>query len=304
MKIKYISSMLIFGSVGLFVRHIPLPSAQIALVRGIIGGLVLLAAMALLRKKISLERIRADLWVLFFSGIAIGINWIFLFQAYRYTTIANATICYYLAPVIVIFLSPFILKEKLNPLKIGCILAAVMGIWLMTGFGAAGSYRGENDFIGILYGLGAAAFYASVMILNKFIRHVTDWERTVIQLAFASLSLLPYVLITAIKDYAPLTITGVILLLIVGVIHTGFAYFLYFSGLNALKGQTAALLSYIDPLTAILLSAFILSEKMGIWQILGGILILGGTMLHEMVSERFNPPQSLESQENQNQFLR
>ena len=292
-KLKYMSAMLIFGSVGLFVRYIPLASAQIALGRGVIGCLVLLVLMVFLRKKISWKRIRADIWILIFSGTAIGINWIFLFQAYRYTTIANATICYYLAPVIVIFLSPFILKEKLTAVKVGCILAAVVGIWLVTGFGgvAGGDIRsgfrhGENDLVGIMYGLGAAAFYASVIILNKFFRHVTDLERTVIQLSFAALSLFPYVLMTMSERMEALTITSVILLIVVGAVHTGLAYYLYFSGLHALKGQTAALLSYLDPLTAILLSALILSEKVGTLQILGGVFILGGTMFNEIAAKR------------------
>ena len=282
-RFKYISAMLVFGTVGLFVRYIPLPSAQIALGRGIIGCLVLLATMILLRKKISFERIRADIWILILSGTAIGINWIFLFQSYRYTTIANATICYYLAPVIVVFLSPFILKEKLTMVKVGCILSAVLGIWLITGKTQTG---GSNDMIGILYGLGAAAFYASVIILNKFFKHVTDLERTLIQLVFASLSLLPYVLITKQGKIETITITGVILLLALGIVHTGFAYYLYFSALHALKGQTAALLSYIDPLTAILLSTLLLNEEMSVLKVVGGILILGGTMLNEILSNQ------------------
>ncbi|MCL2253653.1 MAG: DMT family transporter [Lachnospiraceae bacterium] len=282
-RLKYISAMLIFGSVGLFVRYIPLPSSGIALGRGIIGCLFLLLMMFILRKRISFKRVRADLIILILSGAAIGINWIFLFEAYRYTTIANATICYYLAPVIVVFLSPFILKEKLTFIKVCCILAAITGIILITGIGEE---QGANDLKGIIYGLGAALFYASVIILNKFFRHVTDFERTVIQLFFASASLLPYVALTYPSDGQAIEITGVILLLTVGIIHTGFAYFLYFSGLNALKGQTAALLSYIDPLTAIILSTVILSEKMGILQVVGGFLILGGTMLNEIFSEK------------------
>ncbi|MCL2050397.1 MAG: DMT family transporter [Lachnospiraceae bacterium] len=284
-RVKYISAMLIFGSVGLFIRYIPLPSAQIALGRGIIGCFFLLAMMIFLRQKISLKRIRSEIWILLFSGAAIGINWIFLFQSYRYTTIANATICYYFAPVIVVFLSPFILKEKLSLVKAACILAAVLGILLITGVGGRegqGHGHGENDLIGIAYGLGAAAFYATVILLNKFFRKVTDLERTVIQVGFAALSLLPYVLMTMPREREAITITGVILLLAVGIVHTGFAYYLYFSGLHVLKGQTAALLSYIDPLTAILLSALILHEKMVTLQVLGGIMILGGAVVNEL----------------------
>ncbi len=282
-KIKYISAMLIFGSVGLVVRMLPFPSAQIALARGFIGCLFLLASVFFFRKHLSLQRIRADLWVLILSGIAIGINWILLFQSYRYTSISNATICYYCAPVIVVVLSPFVLKEKLTLVNSCCIGAALLGIILITGSsGAAGS----NDLAGILYGLGAAAFYASVILLNKFFRHVTNMERTIVQLAAATISLFPYVLLTSPVDAGMITLQSIALLLVVGVIHTGFSYFLYFSGLNTLKGQTAALFSYIDPLTAILLSALLLKEPMGLKQILGGILILGSTLAIDILARQ------------------
>jgi RarD protein len=276
-KAKYISSMLVFGSVGVFVRYIPLPAAQIALGRGVVGCGVLLGLMLLLRQKVARERVRADLWLLVFSGLAIGVNWIMLFQAYRYTSIANATICYYMAPVLVMFLSPFVLKERLTTLKAAGILAAALGVALISGFGKPE----PNDLAGILWGLGAAVFYAAVIILNKFFRQVSDFERTVIQLAFASLSLLPYVLLTAGGQAAAITQTGVMLLLVLGVVHTGLAYYLYFSGLHALRGQAAALLSYIDPLTAIVLAALIFGERMDIWQTVGGALILGSTMFAE-----------------------
>lgn len=275
--------MLIFGSVGLVVRMLPFPSAQIALARGFIGCLFLLASVFFFRKHLSLQRIRADLWVLILSGIAIGINWILLFQSYRYTSISNATICYYCAPVIVVVLSPFVLKEKLTLVNSCCIGAALLGIILITGSsGAAGS----NDLAGILYGLGAAAFYASVILLNKFFRHVTNMERTIVQLAAATISLFPYVLLTSPVDAGMITLQSIALLLVVGVIHTGFSYFLYFSGLNTLKGQTAALFSYIDPLTAILLSALLLKEPMGLKQILGGILILGSTLAIDILARQ------------------
>ena len=269
-KLKYISSMLIFGSVGLFVRYIPLDVAQIAWARGIIGCCFLLAMLFFIREKMSWRRLRPDIWVLLASGAAIGINWIFLFLSYNHTSIANATICYYLAPVIVVFLSPFLLKEKLSGAKVCCILAALLGIVLMTGFPG----RGTNDLLGIIYGLLAALFYATVIILNKYIRHATDFERTVFQLAFTVAALGPYVLI-ATPPPAAIDARAIALLLVLGVVHTGFAYYLYFSGLHALKAQTAALLSYIDPLTAIILSTLILHEQMTVWQIVGGVLILG-----------------------------
>lgn len=277
-KIKYIFSMVIFGSVGIFVRMLPFSSAQIALARGMIGCGFLLAVVFLFRRKLSFKRIRADWRILVFSGISIGINWIFLFQSYRYTSIANATVCYYFAPVIVVAFSPLIVKEKLSLIKICCVGAALLGIVLITGTGSAG----ESDLAGILYGLGAAVFYAAVIFSNKFFRHVTNMERTILQLGVSTASLLPYVLLTSSLETGLITPLSISVLLILGIIHTGFSYFLYFSGLNALKGQTAALLSYIDPLTAILLSSLLLKESLSIFQILGIILILGSTFINEM----------------------
>lgn len=277
-KVKYISSMLIFGSIGIFVRMLPFTSAQIALVRGMAGCGFLLAIAFIFRKKMSFKRIRADLWTLIFSGIAIGINWILLFQSYRFTSIANATVCYYFAPVIVVAFSPLVLKERFSLVKLICVGAALAGIVLITGNGRSG----ENDLTGIICGLGAAVFYASVIFLNKFFHHVTNMERTIIQLGVSTASLLPYVLLTSSWDVSPVMPQSILILLIIGIIHTGFAYFLYFSGLNALKGQTAALLSYIDPLTALLLSTLLLRESISLLQILGIILILGGTLINDL----------------------
>ncbi len=277
-KVKYISSMLIFGSIGIFVRMLPYSSAQIALARGMAGCVFLLSAVLIFRKKLSVKRIRGDLRILIFSGIAIGINWILLFESYRFTSIANATVCYYFAPVIVVAFSPFILKERFSLVKLFCVGAALTGIMLITGTGRTG----ENDIAGIICGLGAAVFYAAVIFLNKFFRHVTNMERTIIQLGVSTVSLLPYVFLTSSWEAGLATPQNITVLLIVGIIHTGFAYFLYFSGLNALKGQTAALLSYIDPLTAILLSALLLREPISTPQILGIILILGGTLINDL----------------------
>lgn len=274
--------MIIFGSIGLIVRMLPWPSAQIALGRGLIGSIFLLATVLIMRKRLSLKRMRSDLLLLAGSGIAIGINWILLFQSYRYTTIATATICYYLAPVIVVFLSPLILGERLNRLKSGCIIAALGGIVLISGAGG----RGANDPLGIIYGGGAAVFYAAVILLNKFLRHVTNLERTVIQLAIASTALLPYVLVTAPVAAADFSFHNLLLLLIIGIVHTGLAYYLYFSGLNGLNGQTAALFSYLDPLTAILLSALLLREPLGPAKIIGGILILGSTLISDFFAQK------------------
>lgn len=283
-KRKLILVMLIFGSIGLFVREVDLSSGQIALARGMIGC-IFLAGAGLIRKQkfFSPGAVKPNLLLLTASGAAIGFNWIFLFEAYKYTTISNATLCYYFAPVFVMLLSPFILKEPLTLVKAVCIAGAAAGMFLIAG--SSGGY-GKNHFLGISFGLAAAILYAAVMILNRFLKGLTGLETTVIQLGAASAVLLPYVILTQRIRVFQLSGKTIIILLVVGIVHTGVAYLLYFTAINKLDGQTTAVLSYIDPLSAIILSAVFLGEIMTGLQIIGGILILGAAMLNEVYGKR------------------
>ncbi len=132
-KLKLIVSMLIFGSMGIFVRNIALPSGVIALVRGGVGVLFLLLICALTRTPVSLKAIKRNLPLLLCSGAALGANWIFLFEAYRHTTIAVATLSYYFAPVLITMASPFLFKEKLTGKKLACMMASLIGMALVSG---------------------------------------------------------------------------------------------------------------------------------------------------------------------------
>lgn len=278
-----IIAMLIFGSVGLFVRNIDLSSAQIALARGIIGSLFLMIASKLMKQKISWKAVRPNLLLLILSGAAIGINWILLFQAYKYTTIPNATLSYYFAPVFVVFLSPLVLKERLTVIKTLCIIGAVIGMIFIVGIGEV---PGKNHLIGIGYGLLAAVLYASVVLMNKFLRGLSGLETTLVQISTASVVLLPYVLITNKFQAIKLDGKSLISLLIVGILHTGVAYLLYFIAFQKLKAQTIAAFSYIDPISAIFMSSIFLGEKMTALQLFGGVLILGSTFLSEFYGRK------------------
>lgn len=282
-KVIYILAMLIFGSIGLFTRNIDLSSGQIALVRGIIGSTFLLAACPLLKQKLSIQAIRANLLLLIISGTAIGFNWILLFQAYKYTTISNATLSYYFAPVFVMFLSPFILKERLTAVKTMCILGAVLGMFFIVGVGGG---TGRNHLLGIGYGLFAAVLYASVIIMNKFLKGLSGLETTLIQLGAASIVLLPYILLTEKIQIFQVDHRSMLFLITLGIVHTGLAYLLYFTAIRKLSGQTIAVFSYTDPISAIILSSIVFQERMTLLQIIGGVLILGATFLSETADRR------------------
>ena len=279
-KAGLIFAMLIWGSIGIFVRNIEFTSSQIALVRALIGSIFLIAFSMISKDPLSKENIKNNLLVLIFCGICLGFNWIFLFQSYNYTTISTATICYYLAPIIVVFLSPFLLKEKLNVVKVICIIAAMIGMFCIVG--TDNTNTGSNNIIGILYGIGAACLYASVVILNKYLKDISGRDSAIVQLSVAAIFLIPYVLLTEGLNFYNIEGMSIILLLVLGIVHTGFAYLIYFTVIQKIPSQTVALYSYVDPISAIIMSSILLSERMSILQILGGILILGSTFMSEV----------------------
>lgn len=226
-----------------------------------------------------LNVIKKEIPLLLLSGMAMGINWILLFQAYKYTTISAVTLSYYFAPVIVTITCLFLFHEKLTGKQITCFCMSTVGLFLIIGIGNVG--QGSNNLLGILLGLGAAVFYAAVILLNKFIKNVAGIHRTLLQFFAAILILIPYVAATGGMHLAELNTTGWLCLLTVGIVHTGITYCMYFSTLKDLAGHETAILSYIDPLVAVFISVLVLGEKMTFVQMLGGIFILGFTLWNE-----------------------
>lgn len=284
-RFMLIVSMTIFGTLGIFVRNIPVSSGELALYRAILAALLIAGYLAATKQRIPFAKIKKEIPLLLLSGIAMGINWILLFEAYKYTTVSLATLSYYFAPVIVTVVCPVLFHEKLTGKQILCFIMSTIGLIMITGIGDVGS---GSDFVGILFGLGAAVFYATVILLNKFIKNVEGIPRTFLQFLSAIVILIPYVILSDGVTLGRMNAVGWINLLIVGFIHTGVTYCMYFSSLKELPGQKAAILSYIDPLVAVLISVTVLGEKMTFWQIVGGILILGFTFWNEVSPKHEN----------------
>ena len=277
-KLKILTSMAIFGTVGIFVRFIPMASAGIAFCRGVLGCIFLLVLMALTGKKPNLEDMKRNGWILAISGAAIGINWILLFESYRYTTVAIATICYYLAPAFVTLASPLV-GEKLTVKKLVCIGVALVGMVFVSGVLQGNQ---ESSFLGVVLGVGAAVFYASVILLNKKLSPIGAYDKTFCQLGAASVVVAPYILLTGGIYFGDMAPVSWIMLAVLGVVHTGFAYALYFGAIRDVNAQTAAILSYLDPVLSILLSALILRERLDIFSLIGAMLILGSALYSEL----------------------
>ncbi len=284
-RLKIISSMAIFGTIGIVRRFVPFSSPMLALLRGVIGLAVLILFAAILRKPLSRAAVRKNLWLLLFSGTALGLNWVLLFEAYNYTTVATATLCYYLAPAIITFASPVVLHEKLTVKKTVCAVLALVGMFFISGMDPA-SVSLTSELKGVLFGLAAAALYASVVLLNRKMSGIGAGERTAVQLGVSSLVLLLWLIPTGGLSVPELTTAAVLLTVLMGVVHTGLAYLLYFSALEEVPSQTAAVLSYLDPVVAIMLSALVLREPFGWREAAGTVLILGSALVSEIAFKR------------------
>lgn len=280
-KIKYVAAVVIYGTIGMILRWTTLPSEVLVLARGSIGSLFILLYVLARGQKPSKTAIKANLRWLILGGAALGLNWVFLFGAYRFTTVAIASLCNYLAPLIVIFLSPILYKEALSGKKLICVAAAAVGICLVSG--AFGGNVGARDVSGIILGLGAALCFVGIIICNKNIRNISAYDKVIVQLAVAALVVLPYVLVMNLGKPFHTDAVSVFWMIVLALVHTGVAYCLYFGSMSELPVQTVALWGYIEPVVSVLCSALILSEPLGLTGAIGAALVLGAAVLSEKV---------------------
>lgn len=278
-RLAMIVSASVFGTLGLFVRRIEVTSAELALYRAVLAAVFILLFFLIRRERPRLREIRKSLWLLLLSGAAMGFDWMLLFESYKYTSISLATLSYYVAPVIVTALCPLLFHERMTRAQVICFLMSTLGVALIIGSG--GLQGGGSDLRGIVCAVGAAVFYAAVILLNKYIRGVTGLERTFVQLLAAVVVLAPYVGLTSGFHPEVLSATGWVNLLIVGFVHTGLTYCLYFAAIRTLPGQESSLLSYLDPIVSVLISVLLLGEPLAPIQIAGMVLFLGFAVANE-----------------------
>lgn len=283
-RLMLIAAMAVFGTIGWFVDKISVSSGELALYRAVMAAVMIGLFLLITGQRIPFKTIKKELALLLISGCAMGFNWILLFEAYKYTSVSVATLSYYFAPVLVTLICPILFKEKMGLRQWSCFILSTLGIVLITGLGNLSD--GSNHLLGIGFGLGAACLYATVILLNKTIKTVTGLHRTFLQFLAAIAVLVPYVLLTGGITLQSLDVPGWLCLLAVGIVHTGIAYCLYFSSLKELPGQQVAILSYIDPLVAVVMSVTVMGDPVSLPLIAGGVLILGSTLYNELSSNK------------------
>jgi len=268
-----------FGSIGVVTRYLPFGSEMISLARSLIGGLFVLLFVIIAKRKIDFAAVKKNLTLLILSGAALGINWVLLFESYQNINISTATVCYYIAPVIVTVASPIFLKEKLSFWSVVCVLTALLGLIFVTG---VGTETADNFLLGVTYAISAAVLYAAIIIMNKKITDLGGIERTLIQLGVSAAIMLPYTAITGAFLADGASFWSILVLLFAGIVLTGVVYLLFFSAIDKVSAQAISVILYVDPITAIILSSIIFAERMTLMQIFGTILILGATFVNEV----------------------
>ncbi len=234
------------------------------------------------RKPIQWHALRKNALPLLIAGSCLGINGAFIFAAYNATTVSMATIVFYCAPVIVFFLSPIVFKVRLTKRQIIGIGAAVLGMLLVN----LSAFQTGALSWGTLYAFIAAVLYAVVAIANRFVRDVPDLDSTFAQMSIAAVIMILYCTATTGQFLQVFDPISMFYTAILGCLHTAIGYMLYFSCLQSIPPQEVAVLSYIDPATALLFSFIFLGELLTPLQIFGVVLIFGGTIFAQFVSHR------------------
>ena len=281
--IRYLIAVVIYGTIGFFLHYVDASSEFVVLCRGAIGSLFIGIVMLASENLPDINAIKRNFKYIVISGIALGLNWVFLFECYKYS-VAIASLCNYIAPIIVVIISSMFLKEKLNTIQIGCIISAFIGIVLISG---VLDQTSKIDYRCVIYGLLAAIGFVVLVLSNKQIKDIKPLDNTIAQLFVSALTVLPYVII---NDSFPksLDLRSGLIILCLGIIHTGIAYIFYFNSIDELPANKVAIYGYIEPVLSVLTGALIFNEELSIYGIIGAILILASALVNELIASKSN----------------
>ena len=297
-KFSLILGAVIFGTLGGFSRFVTLPTTVTTMIRGIVAASFLLLVLRLRGKKPDTAAIKKNFVLLAAGGLLLATAMITLFEAFKCMSVAAATMFYNLAPVIYVGLSPVLFGEKLTGKKIVCIIIAFLGVILVSNLIETGLPTSLEEAKGILLGIACAISYALVTIINKKICGVPAFDKTIVQLAIFGIVLLPVNIFTGSFSQVELSSVTIINTVIVCIVHTGIAFLCYFGPLEYLPANTSAIIFYLEPVTAVLMSAFVLHEPLNAMNILGVVLVLGAAVCNEINLKKPTKPIKATSQKN------
>ena len=280
-RMKLVFVMVIWGSLGVFTNSIPLSALSLAFLRALIALPILFVVMKMkTTDKVNVSLLKPYL----ISGVLLGFGWLTLFYGFKHTNISSAVMIYNMCPVYVMILAPLVLKETISKIQIAVIFASIMGLFLIVGHNLLEGY----GYMGMALSGISGMLYAIIVLINRSIKiRVDNQIATFVQIFTAMLVLLPFVLMDGnILTVLDLDARAVIYTILLGILHTGVAYTLFFSLYTHMKSVEIVSYSYLEPLFAILFSVIFVGELLTVPQIIGGILILGSTYVGEKLKDR------------------
>ena len=280
-RLKYIIAVVLYGTIGMFLRYVSFPSEIVAMCRGLIGSLFIFLYIKVTHQKIDMEVIKRNRKWLILGGICLGLNWVFLFAAYVKTTVAIASLCNYMAPVIVILVAPLVLHERLDKRKLLCVLMAFVGIVLVSNVWE----ESIGSITGIIMGLLGALCFVGVIICNRKLNKISPLDKSLIQLAISVVVIFPFVLIKNMGRPLEIDLKSILITIMVGIINTGLAYVFYFSGMSTLPVHEISILGYLEPVISVLCSVLFLHESMTIIGWVGAIIDIIALVLSEIIDK-------------------
>ncbi len=280
-RMKLALVMLIWGSLGVFTRFIPLSALNLAYLRAFIALPVLFAAMKMKKAAKAEWRLLIPYVI---SGVLLGFGWLTLFYGFKHTSISSAVIIYNMSPVYVMILAPLVLKERISKIHIAVILFSILGLFLIVGHNVSEGY----GYMGMALSAVSGMLYATIVLINRKVKaRVDNQTATFVQILAAMVVLLPFVLMDgSIFTIVQMDTMAVICTILLGVLHTGVAYTLYFSVYTHMKSVEIVSYSFLEPLFGILFSVIFVGETLTFPQIVGGVLILGSTYIGEVLEDK------------------
>lgn len=272
--------MIIFGTVGIVRKLIPLPTPIITMARGIFGFLGFLCLMLVRKQSFTLFRDRKTFCLVLLTGLILGVNMLAIYEAYSYISVSTATVYGYLAPFIAILLSPMIVHEKLSLKAVLCGCVAMLGIVLISGHVDL-SFSGRQ-IIGVALSLAAAFLNALVMLLNKKTADVPAEEKLLFEMGMVFIVAGVNAVFTIDMKSLDFSPRNILFLMLTGLFHSCIGYYLYFAAMKGLTAQTIAIMNYITPVVILVLANVVLHETFSFGEIIGAVLIIGSALIHEL----------------------
>ncbi len=279
--IKFIISLIIFGSNGLVASLISLSSHEIVFLRTLIGGLFLAAILLYQKKPLTALKNKRHFIFVVMSGISMGISWLFLYEAYNCSGVSLATLIYYCGPVFVMILSPVLFKESFTPAKLLGFAAVLLGMLCVN----INSLSGEGFSKGIIFSFLGAVFFALMTVLNKEGGSITGIENSAISILSSCATAAVFTAVRYGISFE-IPVSSIAPVLFIGIVNTGLGCCLYFSSMSSLPAQSVSVCGYLEPLSALVFSALFLHESLLPLQLFGAFLIIGGAAFGEILKDR------------------